>query len=50
MFNEPDKERFNKITDLTDEINKNDPVYYFKSNSTRRKFDEFSSGINLLKK
>ena len=37
MFNEPDKER-------------NDLVYYFKSNSTRRKFDEFSSGINFLKK
>ena len=49
MFNEPDKERFNKIIDLTDEINKNDLVYYFKGNSTRKKFDEFKSGINFSK-
>ena len=33
IFNELDKERFGKIIELTNEINQNDLIYYFKGNS-----------------
>ena len=33
ISNELDKERFGKIIELTNEINQNDLIYYFKGNS-----------------
>ena len=35
---------------MTDEINENDLVYYFKGNSTRKRFDKFNNGIKLSEK
>ena len=44
------KERFDEITELTDEINKNDLKYYFKGNILRKRFDDFSNCIKLFLK
>ena len=44
------KERFDEIKKLTDEINHNDLIYYFKGNTSRKKFDDFNNGIELLRK
>ena len=43
-------ERFGEIKELFNEINQNDSIYYFKSNTSRKKFDDFSNGIELFKK
>ena len=37
IFEEPVKERFDKIKELTDKLNQNDLIYYFKSNPSRKK-------------
>ena len=44
------KKIFNKIIELTDAINENDLVYYFKVNSTAKKCDKISNGITFFKK
>ena len=44
------KERFDEIKELTDEINQNDLIYYFKSNTSRKRFDDFNNCIELFKK
>ena len=50
IFNELVKERFAKIIELTDEINQNDLVYYFKGSSARKRFDDFNNGVNHFEK
>ena len=35
---------------LTDEINPNGLIHYFKSNTARKRFDDFHNGIELFKK
>ena len=42
--------RFDEIKELTNEINQNDLMYYFKSNTSRKRFDDFNNGIELFKK
>ena len=49
MFEELVKEIFDGIKELTDEINQNDLIYCFKSNTSRKRFDDFNDGIELLK-
>ena len=49
-FKELVKEIFGKIIELTDEINENNLVYFFKDNSTRKRFDNFNNGIKLFRK
>ena len=46
-FEELVKERFNEIKELTDERNRNDLIYYFKSNTSRKRFDD-NNGIERL--
>ena len=50
IFEELVKERFDKIEELTDEINQNDLIYYFKSNTSRKRFDDFNNCMELFKK
>ena len=45
---EPVKERFDKMKELTEEINQNDLIYYFKDNTLRKKFDDFNNDIELF--
>ena len=49
IFNELAKEKFDKI-ELTDEINQNDLIYYFKGSSARKRFDDFKNGIKHFEK
>ena len=49
-FEELVKERFDVIKELTDEINRTDLIYYFKSNTSRKRFVDSNNGIELLKK
>ena len=35
------QEKFDKIQELTDEINQNDLTYYFKGNTFRKRFEDF---------
>lgn len=44
------KEWFDEIIELTDEINLDDSIYYFRKESSRKRFDEFENGINLFEK
>ena len=39
------KERFDEIKGLTYQMNQNDLIYYFKSNTLRKRFDHFDNGI-----
>ena len=41
---------FDEIKELTNEINQNDLIYYFKSHASRKRFDNFNNGIELFKK
>ena len=50
IFEELVKERFDEIKELTDELNQNNLIYYFKGNTFRKRFDDFNNGIELLKK
>ena len=43
-------ERFGEIKELSSDINQNDSIYYFKSNTSRKEFDDFNNGIELFKK
>ena len=49
-FEELVKERFDKVKELTNKINQNDLIYYFKGNTTRKMFDDFLNGIKLFRK
>ena len=49
IFEELVKERFDKMKDLTDEINQNDLIYYFKGSTFRKRSDDFSDSIELCK-
>ena len=44
------KEWFDEIIELTEEINLDDLIYYFRKESSRKRFDEFENGINLFEK
>ena len=44
------KNKFGKIIELTDEINENNLIYFFKDNSTRKRFDNFNNAIKLFRK
>ena len=50
IFEELIKERFDEIKELTDEIDQNDFIYYFKGNSFRKRFDDFNNGTKLVTK
>ena len=41
---------FDEIKELTNEINQNDLIYYFKSHASRKRFGNFNNGIELFKK
>ena len=43
------KERFDEVKELTDEIDYNDLIYYFKNNNNNRNFNDFDNGIELFK-
>ena len=50
IFEELVKERFDEIKESTDEINRNDSIYYFKGITFRKRFGDFKNGIELFKK
>ena len=47
IFEELVKERFNEIKELTNEISKNDLIYYLKSNTSRKRYEDFNDSIEL---
>ena len=44
------KEKFDGIKELTNEINHNDLIYYFKGDTASKIFDSFNNGIELFRK
>ena len=48
IFEELVKERFDEIEELTNEINQNNFIYYFKGNTFRKRFNDFNNGIELF--
>ena len=44
------QEKFDELKELTDEINQNDIIYYFKGNTARKRSDDFENGIVLFRK
>ena len=50
IFEELVKEKFDEIKELTNEINQNELIYYFKGNTARRRFSDFNNGIELFEK
>ena len=50
IFEELVKEKFDEIKELTNEINQNELIYYFKGNTARRRFDDFNNDIELFEK
>ena len=50
IFEQLVKERFDEIKELTNEINQNDLINYFKGNAARKTFDDFNNGIKLFEK
>ena len=50
IFKELVKERFDEIKELTDEINYNDSICYFKGNTAGKEFDDLNNGIELFRK
>ena len=49
-FEELVKTRFDEIKELTNEKNQNELMYYLRGNTARKRFDDFSNPIELLKK
>ena len=43
-------ERFDKIKELTDEINHDNLLYHFKGNTAGKRFDDFNNGMELFSK
>ena len=50
VFKELVKEKFDEIKELTNEINPNGLIYYFKGNTVLKIFDDFNNGIKLFEK
>ena len=50
IFDKLIEERFDEIKELTDEINDNDLIYYFKNNTAPKDFNDFENGIELFRK
>ena len=50
IFEKLVKERIDEVIELTDEINQNGLIYYFKGNISRKRFDDFTNGIKLFEK
>ena len=50
IFEELVKERFDEIKQLTNEINQNDSIYYFKGNTGRKRFCKFNNDIKRFEK
>ena len=50
LINKVAKEKHRQIHELTDEININDLVYYFKNSTATKNLIDFESGAELLKK
>ena len=48
IFEKIVKERFDEIKELTNEINQNDLIYYFKGNTFRKRCDDFNNGIEIF--
>ena len=44
------KERFGEIVELTYETNFDDLIYYFKTGSNRKRFEDFENSIKLFEK
>ena len=49
IFDNAVKERSDEVEELTDQIDYNDLIYYFKNNNSRN-FNDFNNGIELFKK
>ena len=50
IFEELPEERFGEIKELINKINQNDLIYYFRGNTARKRFDDFTNGIKLFEK
>ena len=50
IFEELPEKRFGEIKELINKINQNDLIYYFKGNTARKRFDDFTNGIKLFEK
>ena len=50
IFDKLVKERFDEIIELTNEINPNDLIYYFKNNNVRKRLDYLNNGIKPFQK
>ena len=48
IYEELVKAGFDKTKELTDEINQNDLIYYFKANTFRKGFYNFNNGTELF--
>ena len=44
------KERFDEIKELTNENNHDDLIFYFKGNTTIKRFNNFNNGMELFRK
>ena len=50
MFEELVDERFDKIKELSDEINPDDLINHFRGNTARKRYDDFKNEIKLFNK
>ena len=50
IFEKLSKERFDEIKELTNEVNHDDLMYYFKGNTATKRFSDFNNGIELSKR
>ena len=48
IFDKLVKEKFGEIRELTNEINHDYLTYYFKSDTAKKRFDDFNNGIELF--
>ena len=51
IFEKLVEQRLYVIQELTDEVNHDDSIYYFKGNTAQKRFDDFNNGIeyNLVR-
>ena len=50
MFEELVDERFDKIKELSDEINSDDLIHHYRGNTARKRYDDFKTEIKLFNK
>ena len=50
IFNKLVEERIEKITDLDENVNRNDLVYRYKGKSLNENFDEFDNALDIISK